>query len=1001
MPEAYYNPKAIEQKVMQFWEANRIPQKIVRFDPQRKKFYLLDGPPYVNAEPHVGHIKTTTLKDIWSKFKFMQGFSAWFQPGFDCHGLPIENMVEKELGITSKKDIEEKVGVENFIKKCREKAQGNEKLWLELYKKLGAWRGWVSPYLTLENYYIESAWWSFKQMAEKGMLYQGEKPTYWCPHCQTALAGYEVTDSYAQVKDPYIYVKFQLAGKQNEYIVISTTTPWTLVSNVAIAVHPNEYYVKVRVGKERLIISEKRVEAVLKDLVKVDYEIEEKFLGKELAGLKYLPVLKVPVQEKLKAEANAHRIILSIPVLKSKSYKHGILEKAAEMKAEFFDFVNAAEGSGCVHVAPGHGPEDYYVGQHYKLPVVSPIDDEGKFTGQAGEFNGLFVKEADKKIVEKLEKKGYLLHFGWVVHSYPLCWRCKSPLIFRLTKQWFLSVDLIKERMLKENEKVRWLPPFGKERFRNWLRDAVDWCVSRQRYWGIPLPIWVCEKCGKIEVIGSVEELRRKAKEKLPEKLDLHKHVVDRIKLTCPNCNSDMRRVPDILDVWFDSGIAPWASLGYPFKNRETFEKLWPVDLIDESQDQIRGWFYSLMFCGAAIFDESPFKTVCMNGWVLDEKGEKMSKSLGNVVWAQEAFEKLGADVLRFYYCWEVAPWEQQNFSFKTANEIKKAMNILWNCYSFFVLYGAEFNLIENPEFKLEDRWILSRLNSLIKETTEHLENFEFHLAGRKIASFIIKDLSHFYIKLIRDRVWVSKADQDKQVALNCLYRVLMGLAKLLAPITPFISEEIYQNLKGYGKEAEKSVHLCKWPSPDEKLIDEGLEKKVEVAREIIEACYSARQKVNIKLRWPVRKVLIVSGEKLVEEVVKELNEILVRMCNCKECLIEKEKPEGEFSEGEFKLGFVLVDKKLDEEILEECLIRELIRKVQSLRKDFGFHVKERIYLTLSSDENTNKILEKYLEDLKREVGASEVKVGELKGEFKGKLEFKEKLVEIAFERIK
>ncbi len=993
----YYNHKAIENKILNFWESNRIPQAITRFDKKKKKFYLLDGPPYVNAEPHVGHIKTTTLKDIWSKFKFMQGFFSWFQPGFDCHGLPIENMVEKELGIISKKDIEEKIGVENFIKKCEEKARGNEKIWLDLYKKLGAWRGWVAPYLTIENYYIQSAWWSFKKMAEKGMLYQGEKPTYWCPHCQTALSGYEVTDSYENVKDPNIYVKFQIAGKDNEYIVISTTTPWTLVSNVAIAVHPDEYYVKVKVGKEKLIISEKRVEAVLKELVKVDYEVEEKFLGKELGGLKYLPVLNVPVQEKLKSQENAHRIILSIPVLKSKSYKHGILEKYEKMKAEFFDFVNAEEGSGCVHVAPGHGPEDYYVGQHYNLPSVSPVDDEGKFDSQAGEFRGMFVKEADKKIVEKLEKKNRLLYFTWIIHPYPLCWRCKSPLIFRLTKQWFLSVDLIKEKMIKENEKVKWLPEFGKERFRKWLSEAVDWCISRQRYWGIPMPVWVCEKCKKTEIISSEEELREKSKERLSKKLNLHKHIIDKVKLTCQNCGSDMKKVPDILDVWFDSGIAPWASLGYPFKKKEIFEHLWPVDLIDESQDQIRGWFYSLIFCGISVFDESPFKTVCMNGWVLDEKGEKMSKSLGNVIWASEAIERLGSDVLRFYFCWEVAPWEEQNFSFKTAEEVRKIFNILWNCYSFFLLYSSELGF-EYKNLRVEDKWILSKLNSLIIEVEKNLENFEFHFAARKISNFIVNDLSRFYIKLIRDRVWVSKEDEDKRVALTCLYKVLITLAKILSPISPFIAEEIYQNLKKYGSERKKSVHLCSWPSPDENLINKDLEEKMEMAKKIIEACYSLRQREKIKLRWPVKRILIYSKKNSVKEVIEMMKDVLSRMCNSKEIYFGQELPEGEWVKSDFDFGTIFIDKTFDQEIFNESLIRELIRKVQSMRKDYGLNVKEKIFLTLNSDEKTNEILRKFSKNLEDEIMA-EVKVGKLEGEIKGSLEFFDKRIEIGFSR--
>jgi isoleucyl-tRNA synthetase len=996
--KGYYNPKTIEQTKRQFWEKNKIPQKLTKFDPKKKKFYMLDGPPYVNQVAHVGHIKTTTVKDIWSKFKLMQGFTSWFQPGFDCHGLPIENMVEKELGTKSKKDIET-MGVEKFIEACKKKAQGNEQKWLELYRRLGAWRGYVEPYLTYENYYINSGWWTVKKLFEKGMLIEGEKATFWCPHCSTSLAGYEVTDSYADVKDPYIYVKFPIAGKENEFIVIATTTPWTLVSNVAIAVHPEEYYVKARVGKEILILSEKTVEKILKELCKVDYQIQEKFLGKELEGIRYLPALDVPVQQKLK-QNNAHKIILSIPVLRSKSYKHGIIEKAKLVKENFFDFVIANEGTGCVHTAPGHGPEDHYIGEHYKLPAVSPVDDEGKFTSEAGEFRGLFVKDADKKIVERLEKKGLLLHFGWVTHAYPLCWRCKSPLIYRLSKQWFFTVDAIKDKMLKFNEKVRWLPKFGRERFHKWLEDAVDWCISRQRYWGIPLPVWVCEKCGKKEVIGSAQELREKANRKLPKDLDLHKHVVDKIELVCSNCNSNMQRVPDIMDVWFDSGIAPWASLGYPYKNKDLFERLWPCDAVSESQDQIRGWFYTLMFCGVATFDKSPYDSVGLLGWVLDEKGEKMSKSLGNVVWADEALDKLGADVLRMYYCWEVPLWEVQNFSFKTAEEIKRVLSILWSSYSFFTTYCTDDFKPSLVGLKVEDRWLLSRLNTLVDEITNHLENFEFHHVGRKLANFILNDLSRFYIKLIRDRVWVSEKGRDKISALSTLYEALVTLSRLMAPITPFISEEIHHNLVHHlDPNTHPSVFAFEWPKTNQKMVDKKLEEQMDVVKMIIETSYSARQQANLKLRWPLKQVLVISDDKKVAQAVKQLEDILLVMCNAKSVKVVEEKPEGEFVEVEFDLGKVLVDKKMDEELLKEALVRELIREVQELRKKHGFHVKESISLTVNSDEKTNEILESYVKNLKKEVGAKEVVVGKLKGEIKGQIEFEDKKIDIAFNK--
>jgi isoleucyl-tRNA synthetase len=989
-----YNPKKLEEEKRNFWEKNKIPKKLA--SRKGEKFYFLDGPPYVNQVAHVGHIKTRVMKDSWAKFKSMQGFSVKFQPGFDCHGLPVENAVERELGIKSKKDIE-LIGVKKFMDACRKKAEGNEKEWLKLYRLLGDWCGWQKPYLTLKNYYIESAWWTVKNFFEKGMVVEGEKPTYWCPRCQTALAGYEVTDSYAEVKDPYIYVKFQIKGKDNEFIIIATTTPWTLISNVAIAVHPNEYYVRARVGKEVYILSEKTVERVLKELCKLDYEIESKFLGKELEGIKYIPALDVPAQQKLKENEMAHRIVLSIPILKSKSYKHGVIEKAEEMKEEFFDFVVAAEGSGCVHCAPGHGPEDHYVGEHYNLPCVSPVDDEGKLTNDAGEFRGMFVKDADKKIIERLKKKNLLLYFDWIVHSYPLCWRCKSVLIYRLTKQWFFSIDLIKDKMLKENEKVKWFPEFAKESFRKWLSEAVDWCVSRQRYWGIPLPIWICEKCGKKEVVGSVEELRRKATTKLPKNLDLHKQVVDKITLACENCGSTMRRIPDIMDVWFDSGIAAWASLGYPFKNKEVFEQIWPCDFVCESQDQIRGWFYSLMFCGVANFGISPYKAVAMLGWVLDERGEKMSKSLGNVVWAHEALEKLGADILRLYFCWEVAPWEIQKFSFKTAEEIRRALNILWNSYSFFTIYCTENFRPDFSNLFVEDKWLLSRLNSLIEEVTLNYENFEFHKVARKLIDFVTEDLSRFYIKLVRDRVWISKNDESKIAALSAIYESLVKISKLLAPIAPYISEEIYQNLVlGLDPKAPISVHLTKWPEINKEMIDKNLEEEFKVVRKIIDACNSARQNAKIRLRWPVKRLIVVSQDEKICEIAKKLSGILSKACNAKLVLASKEEPQGDFSKAQFDFGFVFVDKERDEEMKNEAMIRELIRKIQDMRKKEGLHVKDLIELFL--DSNANDLLSKYKEILEQETG-SRVVIGKIE-ELKAQFSFENFEVKIGFRKI-
>jgi isoleucyl-tRNA synthetase len=800
------------------------------------------------------------------------------------------------------------------------------------------------------------------------------------------------------VKDPYIYVKFPVVGRDNEYIVIFTTTPWTLVSNVVIAVRPDKYYVRVKVGNETLIMAEERVEAVLKDLVHVEYEVQDKFLGKELEGIKYLPVLDTPVQQKLKNQ-NAHKVVLSIPVLKSKSYKHS-LQLGKVSSAQFFDFVTTDEGSGAVHAAPGHGPEDNYIGQHYNLPAVSPVDNKGKFTEDAGEFRGMFVKDADKLIAEKLEKKGLLLHFGWITHSYPLCWRCKSPLIYRLSDQWFFSVDIVKDKMMSENERLKWLPEFGRERMRNWLNDVVDWCVSRQRYWGTPLPVWVCGKCGKKEVVGSEKELRERAVKKLAKQIDLHKHVVDKIEFECDNCGERMKRVPDIMDVWFDSGIAPWASLGYPHKkgSKETFEKLWPVDLVDESQDQIRGWFYSMLFCGSAIFNRSPYEAAALNGWVLDEKGEKMSKSLGNVVMAKDALEKLGADILRMYYCWELPPWETQKFSFRIAEEIRKTMNILWNSYSFFTTYCTkDFKPgIRAADLKVEDKWILSKLNSIVSQIEGHIENFEFHDAGRMIMNFVMDDLSRFYIKVIRDRVWVSESGKDKQTALAVLYDVLLNLSKLAAPIMPYIAEEIYQNLAvGVDKKSEESVHMASWPEVNKKLVDKKIEKEMEIAKELIDASYSARQSAELKLRWPLKRMVVVTESAGVTSAVKNLSGVLRMMCNVSGVEVARKEPKGDFAKMKLKDAVVLVSKDFDE---DEVLVREIVRKVQAMRKLNGYNVKDSITLTLQSDEKTNKVLEGHVEELKKEVGAEYLFVGKLSGKHRDRAKFEDKTVEIAFQ---
>jgi isoleucyl-tRNA synthetase len=1022
-----YNPKEVEEIVLKKWEKDKVPEKIVEFKGENK-FYLLDGPPYVNDKPHVGHILTTTFKDIWGKLKKMQGFDVWFQPGFDCGGLPIENKVEQKLNIKEKSDIL-KIGVEKFIEECNKFARGNEKAWMNLYKKLGAWRAYLKPYLTSDNYYKESGWWAIKKIYEKGLLIKGEKPNFWCPRCETVLSGYEVTDAYKDISSPSIFVKFKIKNKE-EFLLAWTTTPWTLPANVALCVHPNEKYVKVKVDSEILILAKKRLE-VLDELNK-KYEILEEFEGKELDGLKYEPLLDIPLQKELEKNENAHRVVMSIRIIKRRVAGKVKAKKGVEEEEEISHLVDISTGTGIIHIAPGHGLEDFKLGEYYNLPSPSPVDEKGKLDKSTGVFYGKKVEEANNEIINYLRDKNLLLHSSTIIHSYPLCWRCKTPLIYRKSAQWLLKLEPIKDKILKEIEEVKWLPSYVKEQFRNVIETAPDWAITRQRFWGIPLPIWICNKCKKIKVIGSRKELKENAIEKIDENFDILTSVVDKIHLKC-ECNGIMERENAVLDVWFDSGIAPFASLGYPLKNKDLFESLYPVDLVDEGQDQIRGWFYSLMLCGVSIFGNAPYKAVCCNGWTLDEKGEKMSKSIGNVIWGEEAYNKLGADLLRLYISQSNAPWETRRFSFKEANILQNKLNILWNLVSFIESY-SEKEIKFDTEFEIEnlyDEWLISKVNSLVKEVTEDYENFKFHYASRKILDFIVNDFSRVYIKLIRDKI------NDNKIKL--MTYVLEKVLKLLAPILPFITDFIY------NKFSNNSIHLSNWPEVEKDRINKNLEEKVRLAQEIASAINSERQKQGIKLRLPIKKAFIY-GLKKIEKDVEEIKEIIKILSNLKDVefresknimikpnfarigkkfgertkevanLISKLKPEDikdKFKLGDFELekedliirqenvegsmfseGYVVLDLEEDEELKKERFLRELIREIQKARKKEGLKVLDNIALFLED----KSFARDFKEELKKEVRATKI-IYELKNE-KGEVSYKDLNLKFGFEKL-
>jgi len=936
--------KADEGKLRDFWKQIDLLALLGDKNKGNERYFVLDGPPYANFIPHVGHIKNTVIKDLIVRTAFMKGFDVFFQPGFDTHGLPVENMVEKELGLKSKKDIE-KMGIATFVKKCKELAATNKDLWLDVYEKLGAWYSWKEPYLTYNNDYVESGWWTFKRYWDKELAYEGKKPVFWCPRCETALAGYEVTDSYKMLSDPSIFIKFKLmeGTYKDNILLVFTTTPWTLISNTAVAVHPEKTYVIAETSKGNLILAKERLELLTE--LEMGYTIKGELKGKELEGVKYEPILDVPTQKKISEHPKAHRVIMSIPILKERTASKVAMKKDGESSGDLFeDFVSVDEGTGLVHTAPGHGKTDHEVGKHYGLPYESPLDDQCKFTEDGGEFQDTFVKKADKAILKVLEDTDRLVYYTYAEHKYPVCWRCKAPLIFRMSNQWFLDIKKIKGNMLKFSDETNWLPSMAHDRFNDWVSGAEDWNISRQRYWGIPMPIWDCE-CGKREIVSSSEELRNKATTEVGEDFDLH--AAGDIKLKC-ECGKDMTKIQDIFDVWYDSGIAPWASLGYPMKNKELFESMFPIARINEAQDQIRGWFYSLMFNAAACFDKAPYKEVSMVGWIVDKNGDKMSKSQGNVVWAKEGIEDLGADVLRYYCLWDVAPYVIQKFNDDVARkDVYRILNILWNSHIYLTRMCKKL-----PELKaetIEDRWMLSKLNSIIKSFTENVDGFELHTALRSMGDFIVEDLSRKYIKLVRDR---TATDNIPFAILN---HAILKVITALAPITPYIAERIYQNLKELN-DLGQSIHLEDWVKADESAIDPELEKNMSATMDVIQEILSQREKKKMGVRWPLPSAMVNS-----EADLEDFIEIIKTQTNIKQI---------ELGKGDLK---VELDTKLTKELEHEGYSREIMRRVQAARKKAKLQKEDRIKLHIEGDSMIVDSVKMFSEDIKNKVGATEL----------------------------
>ncbi len=992
----------LEEEIQKYWNENGIFDEVCESKKGSKKFYFCQGPPFTSGKAHIGHAWNHAIKDAIIRYKTMQGFDVFRRAGWDMHGLPIEVKVEeKVLGSRSKKEIEE-YGIENFIAECKKFALQNMNAMTEQLRRLGVWLDWNDPYMTIDRRYMESVWFLIKRAHEKNLLYEDKQVIHWCPRCETAMAGYEVRDEYKDILDHSIYVKAKLKD-ENAYIVIWTTTPWTLPSNTGIAVHPDFDYVRVRVKNEILILAKERLDYVLGNRG-YEYEILNTIKGTDLFNKEYEPILNIGIQKGIR------HVIVTAP-----------------------DIVNADEGTGCVHIAPGHGEEDFLIGKRYGLKMLSPVDESGRFTIEP--YKGMYIRDCNELIIKQLKEYGNLLFSEKKSHSYPHCWRCKTPLLLRATKQWFLTISKIRDELIDKNKNIEWVPEWiGSGRFENWLRNARDWCISRQRYWNTPLPVWKC-KCGNIEVIGSIDELCSKSIEKIDsEMIDLHRPFIDKVKLRC-KCGNEMERVKDVMDVWLDSGCASWANLGYPHK-KDIFHNLFPADFITEGSDQTRGWFYSLLVCSDIAFDEIAYKKVLYHGFTLDEDGRKMSKSLGNVIDPFDIINTYGADILRYYMIWASVPWEDLRFSYNGIEIINRMFHILWNVYMFTKTYAEldnfDINKKYNIEFQLEDRYILSKFNSLIEEVTENFERLHLFDACRNIRNFIL-ELSRFYIKLIRDRVWIEGDNPKKISVYYTLYHTLTGICRLMAPIAPHISEKIYMNLTG-----ERSVHLTDWPSADKDRILPEIETNMVIVQEIIECVISARQESNIKLRWPIPRVIIAYKD---EWNLNEFENIILKMTNAKrieirdveteiivkpnfsrlgprvkdrmrdlidefkrtdakkmydeinkngrykilDILLEPDdvifemKIKEDIIAKEFSNGVVYIDSKIDEELFSEAMAREVIRRIQDMRKELDLEEMEIVNVNIECKRDFGAYINKNLNYIERET-RSRINIGKSKG---------------------
>jgi isoleucyl-tRNA synthetase len=1003
-----------EKRIRQCWDKNKTAEKSIDFRAGKPKFVFFEGPPTANGLPGIHHVISRTIKDTVCRYKTMKGYQVKRKAGWDTHGLPVEIEVEKTLGLSDKKEIEA-YGIEKFNHACKESVFSYEKEWREMTKVMGYWIDLGNPYITLTNEYIETVWWILNQFWQKDLIYRGHKIVPYCPSCGTPLSSHEVAQGYRETEDPSVFVKFKLKGEENTYFLVWTTTPWTLISNVALAVNPCESYVKVKYQDHYLILA-KALLSVLGD----EYEIVDEFVGEKIKGVEYEQLFPF-----IKPNKKAFYLITA-------------------------DFVSMEDGSGVVHIAPAFGQDDYELGKIYDLPIIQPVDDSGKFTAEISDWAGVFVKDTDKSIIRNLKERKLLNNRKQIVHSYPFCWRCDSPLIYYARSGWFIKTSQFKEQMMQNSRDINWYPPFvGEKRFGSWLENNVDWAISRDRFWGTPLNIWTCDSCGKMDSAGSIAELREKGKlktgESVPEDIELHRPYVDDIEFTCSDCNSKMHRTPEVIDCWFDSGSMPFAQHHYPFENEDIFHsELFPADFISEGIDQTRGWFYSLLAISTLLTGKSSYKNVLVNDLILDKKGLKMSKSRGNSIIGKDLLDlmyKYGADSTRWYLLAVSPPWIPTKFNEAGVQEVvNKFIGTLKNVYSFFVTYAnidnfdaTTYEWTDEKSAQL-DRWIVSRLNSLILDVNENMEKYDLTRCVRSIQKFVLDDVSNWYVRRSRRRYWSLELTEDKKDAYLTLNHILLTVCKLMAPFAPFIAEDIYTNLTG-----EESVHLQEYPQANTSVLDTNLEKEMQTIIDLVSLGRAARNKCQIKVRQTLSSLYvpaevkdIISGK---EELIKEeINVKTIEYIENKDSFVDYEiKPnfkvmgpkygkhmknissalnsidgshivsalhEGkdyylEIDGSSFKItpedlnidikdkeGFVFesdkelyvaLDTNLTPELIEEGMARELINKIQYTRKELDFDIMDRISLFYHSDAEIDKVMENHGEYIKQETLADSI----------------------------